>query len=50
MVGSKLRGGQKTCVSGGGGGGAIDVIGVIVVVEQVKALDLEFNNILPTPI
>lgn len=33
MVGSELGGGQKICVSGGGGGGAIEVIGIIVVVE-----------------
>ena len=50
MVGCELGGGQKICVSGGGGGGAIDVIRIIVVVDQLKALDLELHNILPTPI
>ena len=49
MVGCELGGGQKICFSGGGGG-AIDVIGIIVVVDQLKALDLELDNILPTPI
>ena len=51
MVGCELGGGQKICVSGGGGGGgAIDVIRSIVVVDQLKALEVELHNILPTPI
>lgn len=49
VVGCELGGGQKICV-GSGGGGAIDVIGIIVV-DQLKALDLDLNNIIhPTPI
>ena len=48
MVGCELGGGQKICFSGGGG--AIDVMRIIVVVDQLKALDLELNNILSTPI
>ena len=47
MVGCELGGGQE--ISVGGGGGAIDVIGIIVV-DQLKSLDLNLNDILPTPI
>ncbi len=49
MVGCELGGGKEV-FGGGGGGGAIDVIG-IVVVYQLKALDLHLNNIIsPTPV
>lgn len=48
VVGCEFGGGQK--ISVGRGGGAIDVIGIIVV-DQLKALDLNLNNIVrPTPI
>ena len=48
MMRCELGGGEE--IFGGGGGGAIDVIGVVVV-YQLKALDLHLNNILsPTPI
>lgn len=49
MMGCELGGGQKISV-GGSGGGAIEMIRIIVV-DQLKALYLDLNNILrPTPI
>ena len=46
MVGCELGGGQKFGV----GGGVIEKMGIIVV-DQLKTLDLDLNNILsPVPV